>query len=175
MGLCVWCRWPHSSPCLNLFVRTSQLLQCVTIECQLERKYVYFKKCWTSVVQHLKLIKLQNHLKFNLEGDLTRKCTFRNDHLAELASLVWTKLNVVKVFTGLLLYTASSFLSTAEIIQKVRNGQKPYFRPTTDNRCHSEELTILMEGCWAEDPAERPDFSHIKIYMAKLNKWAFFS
>ncbi|MED6260997.1 Nitrogen permease regulator 2, partial [Ataeniobius toweri] len=56
------------------------------------------------------------------------------------------------------------------IIQKVRNGQKPYFRPTTDNTCHPEELTILMEGCWAEDPAERPDFGHIKIYMAKLNK-----
>lgn len=63
-------------------------------------------------------------------------------------------------------------LVTTEIIQKVRNGQKPYFRPTTDNRCHSEELTILMEGCWAEDPAERPDFGHIKIYVAKLNKWA---
>uniref|UniRef100_H3BZN7 guanylate cyclase n=1 Tax=Tetraodon nigroviridis TaxID=99883 RepID=H3BZN7_TETNG len=61
-------------------------------------------------------------------------------------------------------------LVTAEIIQKVRNGQKPFFRPTTDNRCHSEELTILMEGCWAEDPAERPDFGHIKIYVAKLNK-----
>lgn len=61
-------------------------------------------------------------------------------------------------------------LFTAEIVQKVRNGQKPYFRPTTDKRCHSEELTILMEGCWAEDPAERPDFGHIKIYVAKLNK-----
>lgn len=61
-------------------------------------------------------------------------------------------------------------LSAAEIVQKVRNGQKPYFRPTTDNKCHSEELTILMEGCWAEDPAERPDFGHIKIYVAKLNK-----
>lgn len=61
-------------------------------------------------------------------------------------------------------------LSAAEIIQKVRNGQKPYFRPTTDIRCHSEELTILMEGCWAEDPAERPDFGHVKIYVAKLNK-----
>lgn len=61
-------------------------------------------------------------------------------------------------------------LVTAEIIQKVRNGQKPFFRPTTDNRCHSEELTILMEGCWAEDPTERPDFGHIKIYVAKLNK-----
>ncbi|CAF93562.1 unnamed protein product, partial [Tetraodon nigroviridis] len=60
--------------------------------------------------------------------------------------------------------------SRQKIIQKVRNGQKPFFRPTTDNRCHSEELTILMEGCWAEDPAERPDFGHIKIYVAKLNK-----
>uniref|UniRef100_A0A7N9AYX8 Guanylate cyclase n=1 Tax=Mastacembelus armatus TaxID=205130 RepID=A0A7N9AYX8_9TELE len=67
-------------------------------------------------------------------------------------------------------YVEGMDLSPKEIIQKVRNGQKPYFRPTTDNRCHSEELTILMEGCWAEDPAERPDFGHIKIYMAKLNK-----
>ncbi|XP_035995917.1 atrial natriuretic peptide receptor 2 isoform X3 [Fundulus heteroclitus] len=67
-------------------------------------------------------------------------------------------------------YVEGMDLSPKEIIQKVRNGQKPYFRPTTDNRCHPEELTILMEGCWAEDPAERPDFGYIKIYMAKLNK-----
>uniref|UniRef100_M4A2H5 Guanylate cyclase n=1 Tax=Xiphophorus maculatus TaxID=8083 RepID=M4A2H5_XIPMA len=67
-------------------------------------------------------------------------------------------------------YVEGMDLSPKEIIQKVRNGQKPYFRPTTDNRCHPEELTILMEGCWAEDPTERPDFGHIKIYMAKLNK-----
>lgn len=62
------------------------------------------------------------------------------------------------------------FFFVTEIIQKVRNGQKPYFRPTTDNSLHCEELTILMEGCWAEDPAERPDFSHIKIFIAKFNK-----
>jgi hypothetical protein len=55
-------------------------------------------------------------------------------------------------------------------VQKVRNGQKPYFRPTTDNSCHCEELTVLMDSCWAEDPVERPDFSHIKIYITKLNK-----
>uniref|UniRef100_A0A8C4ID22 Guanylate cyclase n=1 Tax=Dicentrarchus labrax TaxID=13489 RepID=A0A8C4ID22_DICLA len=67
-------------------------------------------------------------------------------------------------------YVEGMDLSPKEIVQKVRNGQKPYFRPTTDSRCHSEELTILMEGCWAEDPAERPDFGHIKIYVAKLNK-----
>ncbi|RVE65502.1 hypothetical protein OJAV_G00117210 [Oryzias javanicus] len=67
-------------------------------------------------------------------------------------------------------YVEGMDLSPKEIVQKVRNGQRPYFRPTTDSRFHSEELTILMEGCWAEDPAERPDFGHIKIYMAKLNK-----
>uniref|UniRef100_A0A8C6SE05 Guanylate cyclase n=1 Tax=Neogobius melanostomus TaxID=47308 RepID=A0A8C6SE05_9GOBI len=67
-------------------------------------------------------------------------------------------------------YVEGMDLSPKEIVQKVRNGQKPFFRPTTDTRCHSEELTILMEGCWAEDQQERPDFGHIKIYMAKLNK-----
>uniref|UniRef100_A0AAQ4Q038 Guanylate cyclase n=1 Tax=Gasterosteus aculeatus aculeatus TaxID=481459 RepID=A0AAQ4Q038_GASAC len=67
-------------------------------------------------------------------------------------------------------YVEGMDLSPKEVVQKVRNGQKPYFRPTTDSKCHSEELTILMDGCWAEDPAERPDFGHIKIYMAKLNK-----
>uniref|UniRef100_A0A8C2DLA3 Guanylate cyclase n=1 Tax=Cyprinus carpio TaxID=7962 RepID=A0A8C2DLA3_CYPCA len=67
-------------------------------------------------------------------------------------------------------YVEGMDLSPKEIIQKVRNGQKPYFRPTTDNSRHCEELTILMEGCWAEDPAERPDFSHIKIFIAKFNK-----
>lgn len=67
-------------------------------------------------------------------------------------------------------YVEGMDLSPKEIIQKVRNGQKPYFRPTTDNSRHCEELTILMEGCWAEDPAERPDFSHIKVFIAKFNK-----
>ncbi|XP_067114115.1 atrial natriuretic peptide receptor 2 [Osmerus mordax] len=61
-------------------------------------------------------------------------------------------------------------LSPKEIVQKVRNGQRPYFRPTTDNSCHCAELSGLMETCWAEDPAERPDFTHIKIYITKLNK-----
>lgn len=66
--------------------------------------------------------------------------------------------------------TSFFYFLLTEIVQKVRNGQKPYFRPSTDNSRHCEELTILMEGCWAEDPAERPDFSHIKIFMMKLNK-----
>ncbi|MBN3315211.1 ANPRB protein, partial [Atractosteus spatula] len=67
-------------------------------------------------------------------------------------------------------YIEGMDLSPKEIVQKVRNGQKPYFRPTTDINFHSEELAILMEGCWAEDPADRPDFSHIKMFIMKLNK-----
>ncbi|CAL8276379.1 unnamed protein product [Merluccius merluccius] len=67
-------------------------------------------------------------------------------------------------------YVEGMDLSPKEIVQKVRNGQKPFFRPTTNNSHHCEELTFLMDDCWAEDPAERPDFSHIKIYITKLNK-----
>lgn len=69
------------------------------------------------------------------------------------------------------LFMFMQMFCVSEIIQKVRNGQKPYFRPTTDNLRHCEELTTLMENCWAEDPTERPDFSHIKIFITKLNKW----
>lgn len=68
------------------------------------------------------------------------------------------------------LFMLMQMFCVLEIIQKVRNGQKPYFRPTTDNSRHCEELTTLMENCWAEDPTERPDFSHIKIFITKLNK-----
>lgn len=87
-----------------------------------------------------------------------------------LFSTPYVNPDLLNIYTNYIFHHASHSLSSPEIVQKVRNGQKPYFRPTTDSKCHSEELTILMEGCWAEDPAERPDFGHIKIYMAKLNK-----
>ncbi|KAM3910368.1 LOW QUALITY PROTEIN: atrial natriuretic peptide receptor 2 [Leptodactylus fuscus] len=67
-------------------------------------------------------------------------------------------------------YIQGMDLSPKEIVQKVRNGQRPYFRPTVDTSCHSEELGILMDRCWAEDPLERPDFNQIKIYICKFNK-----
>lgn len=61
--------------------------------------------------------------------------------------------------------------SLAEIVQKVRNSQKPFFRPSIDTGVHSEELAVLMERCWAQEPAERPDFSQIKIFIRRFNKW----
>ncbi|XP_078740670.1 atrial natriuretic peptide receptor 1-like isoform X3 [Lampetra fluviatilis] len=67
-------------------------------------------------------------------------------------------------------YVEGMDLSPKEIVQKVKNGQRPYFRPSTDESCHIEELGLLMQRCWAEDPAERPDFSQIKMLIHKFNK-----
>ncbi|XP_077334342.1 atrial natriuretic peptide receptor 2 [Lithobates pipiens] len=67
-------------------------------------------------------------------------------------------------------YIQGMDLSPKEIVQKVRNGQRPFFRPTVDTSCHSEELGILMDRCWAEEPLDRPDFSQIKMYICKFNK-----
>nr|XP_020656382.1 atrial natriuretic peptide receptor 2 [Pogona vitticeps] len=67
-------------------------------------------------------------------------------------------------------YIEGMDLSPKEIVQKVRNSQRPYFRPTVDMRLHSEELAVLMERCWAQDPAERPDFAQIKIFIRRFNK-----
>ncbi|XP_070587430.1 atrial natriuretic peptide receptor 2-like isoform X2 [Erythrolamprus reginae] len=61
-------------------------------------------------------------------------------------------------------------LSPKEIVQKVCNDQPPYFRPTIDTRLHSEELAVLMERCWAQQPAERPDFAQIKAFVRRFNK-----
>lgn len=56
-------------------------------------------------------------------------------------------------------------------MQKVRNSQKPFFRPSIDIGVHTEELAVLMERCWAQEPTERPDFSQIKIFIRRFNKW----
>ncbi|XP_062063964.1 atrial natriuretic peptide receptor 2 [Lepus europaeus] len=61
-------------------------------------------------------------------------------------------------------------LSPKEIVQKVRNGQRPYFRPSIDRTQLNEELVLLMERCWAQDPAERPDFGQIKGFIRRFNK-----
>uniref|UniRef100_A0ACB8EP97 Nitrogen permease regulator 2 n=1 Tax=Sphaerodactylus townsendi TaxID=933632 RepID=A0ACB8EP97_9SAUR len=67
-------------------------------------------------------------------------------------------------------YVEGMDLSPKEIVQKVRNSQRPYFRPTTDTRLHSEELAVLMERCWAQETAERPDFTQIKTFIRRFNK-----
>ncbi|KAI2655178.1 Atrial natriuretic peptide receptor 1 [Labeo rohita] len=35
---------------------------------------------------------------------------------------------------------------------------------------HSEELGQLMQRCWAEEPSDRPEFSHISVLLRKQNR-----
>ncbi|KAL0269377.1 UNVERIFIED_CONTAM: hypothetical protein PYX00_007132 [Menopon gallinae] len=60
------------------------------------------------------------------------------------------------------------------IIENVKNGQKPSFRPIVDDLYRedpsSREVISLMKRCWGEEPADRPDFTALKSHISKLNK-----
>ncbi|KFW05160.1 Atrial natriuretic peptide receptor 1, partial [Eurypyga helias] len=57
-----------------------------------------------------------------------------------------------------------------EIIERVKSGERPTFRPSANVGCHMEELGQLMQHCWAEDVLERPDFNQIKVQLRKFNR-----
>ncbi|KAL2080486.1 hypothetical protein ACEWY4_024279 [Coilia grayii] len=67
-------------------------------------------------------------------------------------------------------YLEGPSLSPKEIVERVTVGQWPYLRPLLCTQSHSEELGQLMQRCWAEEPAERPDFSQIKVLLRKNNR-----
>ena len=59
----------------------------------------------------------------------------------------------------------------AEVYEKVKKGTKPPLRPTLEEfDCPSDELAAVIRRCWAEDPAERPDFQSLKSQIRKLNR-----
>ncbi|XP_013790795.2 atrial natriuretic peptide receptor 2-like, partial [Limulus polyphemus] len=57
-----------------------------------------------------------------------------------------------------------------EIVESVKNGQKPLFRPYLEKGTCSKEVEDMIKRCWAEDPTERPDFQALKSVIRKLNK-----
>ncbi|XP_070536381.1 atrial natriuretic peptide receptor 1-like isoform X2 [Ptychodera flava] len=60
-------------------------------------------------------------------------------------------------------------LSPRDIVEKVKEGEDPPFRPVVgDGEC-PREADVLMTRCWAEEPADRPDISNIKSIVRKLN------
>uniref|UniRef100_A0A8D3BVW2 Guanylate cyclase n=1 Tax=Scophthalmus maximus TaxID=52904 RepID=A0A8D3BVW2_SCOMX len=61
-------------------------------------------------------------------------------------------------------------LSAKEIVDRVVLGEWPCLRPSVDPQSHSPELGQLMQRCWAEEPTERPEFSHIQLLLRKQNK-----
>nr|XP_006813370.1 PREDICTED: atrial natriuretic peptide receptor 1-like [Saccoglossus kowalevskii] len=66
-------------------------------------------------------------------------------------------------------YVSHMDLSPKEIVQKVRASNKPYFRPSVDKSTCPEELYPVMEKCWSQDQAERPDFNSLRTTMRKIN------
>ncbi|XP_034084946.1 uncharacterized protein LOC117554608, partial [Gymnodraco acuticeps] len=46
----------------------------------------------------------------------------------------------------------------------------PPLRPSLCPLSHSEDLGLLMQRCWNQEPAERPDFSSIKILLRKQHR-----
>ncbi|XP_061185409.1 atrial natriuretic peptide receptor 1-like isoform X3 [Saccostrea echinata] len=68
-------------------------------------------------------------------------------------------------------YLSNFDLGPSEIYEKVKNGIKPYFRPSLEEcDCPCDELADVIRRCWAEDPMERPDFQALKSIIRKLNK-----
>ncbi|XP_068217389.1 atrial natriuretic peptide receptor 1-like [Palaemon carinicauda] len=60
--------------------------------------------------------------------------------------------------------------SPRQIIENVKNGGFPAFRPSTEDDADEEEVVQMMKRCWAEEPTERPDFHHLKNIIRRLNK-----
>uniref|UniRef100_A0AAX7VPH5 Guanylate cyclase n=1 Tax=Astatotilapia calliptera TaxID=8154 RepID=A0AAX7VPH5_ASTCA len=52
-------------------------------------------------------------------------------------------------------YLDSHSLSPKEIVQAVIHGGTPPLRPSLCFHSHSEELGVLMQRCWSEEPSER--------------------
>lgn len=60
-----------------------------------------------------------------------------------------------------------------QIVEKVANGPvlsgNPPFRPAIDE-CTLDDVRTLMEVCWRDNPAERPDFRNLKSTIRQINK-----
>ncbi|XP_069678523.1 atrial natriuretic peptide receptor 1 isoform X2 [Periplaneta americana] len=65
---------------------------------------------------------------------------------------------------------ARQFLEPQEIIARVAARENPPFRPVVGNRDCPEELTELMERCWADNPDDRPTFETIRGIIRCIRK-----
>ena len=57
-----------------------------------------------------------------------------------------------------------------EILDRIRMGTVPPFRPEVAPDECSKELLDLMHQCWSENPNSRPDFIQIKPKLRKITK-----
>uniref|UniRef100_A0A3Q3JK77 Guanylate cyclase n=1 Tax=Monopterus albus TaxID=43700 RepID=A0A3Q3JK77_MONAL len=62
------------------------------------------------------------------------------------------------------------YLDNHKIVQAVIQGGASPLRPSLCFHSHSEELGVLMQRCWSEEPSARPDFNAIKILLQKQHR-----
>ena len=62
-------------------------------------------------------------------------------------------------------------LLISEIIEKIKNGSSPVFRPHIPEKCCTPDLQDLIVQSWAEDPAQRPNFEKIKVKLGSIFKY----
>ncbi|XP_076610166.1 atrial natriuretic peptide receptor 1 isoform X2 [Chaetodon auriga] len=67
-------------------------------------------------------------------------------------------------------YLDTHTLTPKEIVQMVVQGGTPPLRPSLCFHSHSEELGVLMQRCWSQEPSDRPDFNTIKILLRKQHR-----
>ncbi|XP_078693880.1 atrial natriuretic peptide receptor 2-like isoform X3 [Branchiostoma floridae x Branchiostoma belcheri] len=66
-------------------------------------------------------------------------------------------------------YSAQSVLDPKGIIQAVKFGQEPVYRPFVPQDNCPHEMHRLMESCWTELPDRRPTFDSILSWLKKMN------
>ncbi|KAK6191942.1 hypothetical protein SNE40_003513 [Patella caerulea] len=78
---------------------------------------------------------------------------------------------IKEVFTRSSPYSEFQFLSSVEILNKVRNSQHgTFFRPFLSREVRQNlELTSLIEDCWADDPNVRPSPSRVLKTLHRVN------
>ncbi|CAL4140715.1 unnamed protein product, partial [Meganyctiphanes norvegica] len=64
----------------------------------------------------------------------------------------------------------SCLTSITEIVENVKNGGSPVFRPNLEDEMDQDEVINMMKRCWDENPMERPDFHQLKSIIRRLNK-----
>ncbi|XP_031556270.1 atrial natriuretic peptide receptor 1-like [Actinia tenebrosa] len=64
---------------------------------------------------------------------------------------------------------SGDYMEPKSIVEKVRAGEFPPFRPVVPNLISgAEELRDMMKQCWQEEPNDRPDFNEIKKSINKI-------
>lgn len=60
------------------------------------------------------------------------------------------------------------FCSISEILEKVRCVSNPPFRPAVEVPIRLNDMKLLMENCWAENPRDRPTAQAAKAAIRKI-------